>query len=130
MSKSRPKTKLVRFGQYLQDLRITRKKGSQRKVATALKSQGHQVTQGAIAQYEGGLVTNPHYELLSALARLYDEPYENMIVQLVADKYKVKPPPEQLSGSSLPVRPAIRLEFRDIDSLREAGEWFFNKMRQ
>jgi transcriptional regulator with XRE-family HTH domain len=79
--------KLVAFGDYLRGLRERSSTGTQQQIAERITRLGCPVSQGLIAQYEGGKLSDPDPRILHLLAATYGEDYFRMIDQLVKEKY-------------------------------------------
>jgi len=76
--------KLLKFGSYLAERRSSARK-TQYDVASELVSL--KVSQGRVAHYEKGRVTDPKPNVLRAFASLYDIDFITLVVKLAREKY-------------------------------------------
>ncbi|HKX31221.1 MAG TPA: helix-turn-helix transcriptional regulator [Blastocatellia bacterium] len=76
----------IRFGEYLKQSRLNAKM-TQKEAAAQISRLGHHATQGLIAQYESGRITDPDPAMLLPLATIYNLDYMMVVLQLIRDKY-------------------------------------------
>jgi transcriptional regulator with XRE-family HTH domain len=83
--------RLVRLGARLAALR-KQKNWKQKEVADQLAdAHGRSISQSLVAQIENGKMTNPDAELLRDLAKVYGGQYDELVADIVADKYGISP---------------------------------------
>lgn len=81
--------RLEKFGAYLGSLRAKTSFG-QAGLAAEMTTRGFPTSQSLIAQVETGRISNPKQEFLELLAQILGADYNQMIVELVSEKYGCK----------------------------------------
>lgn len=77
-----------KFGEYLKRARIAAGISTQQGAADEVRKLGRKISQGLIAQYETGRITDPDPSILRLIAEAYRKDYMELVYQLVRDKYE------------------------------------------
>lgn len=76
----------IRFSEYLKRARLAAKL-TQQEAAARISQLGRHASQGLIAQYESGRITDPDPVMLQLMSTLYNLDYMTVVLHLVREKY-------------------------------------------
>lgn len=125
LGKRRKRKRLEQFGSYLRDLRRRAGIATQVKAAEKLG-----VSTSLVQQCESGDITDPLPELLQKIAEIYGVEYGELFVQLMGEKYNIRPndlPPSKTATGVVYGNPFSVVKEIKEEIGRIIEGWFFLK---